>query len=281
MTIEEFFQSLWVWFTGFVEQLVPKYVLPNVQMIIQVVILLFVAYIAGRISKAVVIRILRVFGLRKASVRGWTDDILRAVGYKGTIVGLIGDLVKWFIYIIFFGIIIETLGFPSLVIVFNQIAGFVPRFIISILVIVMGFLVADFVGKVFEEASRRLLKEEMISIFTGGLIKYSIALVSIIMSLSLLGLDTISLMILLGIVVATSMVILIMGIKDVIPNFSAGIQLKSVLRPGQHVTVNGISGTVEKINPLSVILKTRDKRISVPNSEFVKNPVEWKVREKK
>ena len=69
MSIEEFFQSLWVWLIDFLNQLIPKYILPNVQIIIQVVILLFVAYLAGRISKAVVVRILRVFGLRKASVQ--------------------------------------------------------------------------------------------------------------------------------------------------------------------------------------------------------------------
>lgn len=281
MTIEEFFGSLWIWFSEFLGDLVPNYILPNLRLFAQILILLVVAYVAGRICKAIVIKILSVAGLKKVTIRSWTDDILKAVGYKGTIVGLIGDLVKWFIYIIFFGIIIETIGLPGLVNIFNQIAGFVPRFIVAILVVVVGFLIADFLGKMFEEASRRVLQDETVSTFSGGVIKYSIALMSIIMALSLIGLDTISLMIILSVVLLASVSILILGLRDMIPNFAAGLHLKKSLKIGQEVRIGKYSGKVEKVEPLCTVINNGKTNVSVPNSELVKYPIEWKKPEKK
>ena len=155
MNVQEFLHMLGTAVVDFFSRFVPEYVVPNIQMIIQVIVLLVVAYVVGRIAKTITVKLLSMVGLKRITIRSWTDDILKAVGYRGTIVGLIGDLVKWFVYVLFLGVIIDILGFSGLVNIFNQIAIFVPRFIISILVIVIGFLIADSMGKVFEEAGRR------------------------------------------------------------------------------------------------------------------------------
>ena len=281
MTIEEFFGSLWAWFADFLGNLGPNYILPNLRLFAQIAILLVVAYIAGRICKAIVVKILSVAGLKKISVRSWTDDILKAVGYKGTIVSLIGDLVKWFIYIIFFGIIIETIGLPGLVNIFNQIASFVPRFIVSILVVVVGFLIADFLGKMFEEAARRILQDETVSAFSGGVIKYSIALMSVIMALSLIGLDTVSLLIILTIVLVASIAILLLGLKDMIPNFAAGLHLKKALKVGTEVRIGKYSGKVDKVEPLCTVIRNGKTHITIPNSDVMKSPILWRKTERK
>ena len=150
-------QNAWLWLADFSRQLVPNYIIPNFQLILQVLLILIGGYIVGRIGKSVTIRLLAMAGLKKVTLKTWTDDILKAVGYRGNIIGLIGDLVKWFIYILVFGLIIETLGFSGVFSIFSQIASFVPRFIAAILIIVLGFLIADFFGKVFEEAAHKSL----------------------------------------------------------------------------------------------------------------------------
>lgn len=275
--INEIFQPVWVWFTGFTNNVVPVYVLPNIQTIIQILILLVIGYIGGKLGKIVIVKILGVTGLRKITIRTWTEDILKAVGYKGTIVGLLGDLVKWFIYVLFLGVIIDTLGLPGFVNIFNQIAIFVPRFISAILIIVIGFLIADFMGKIFEEAGRRFIGDA-ISSFSGGLVKYSIALISIIMALALIGLDTTPLNIMFMLVLGAVIVILTLGIKDMLPNVTAGMYLKKTIRVGEHVKIGQHSGVVEKIEPMSVTLRHGVKSVMIPNHILVKNPIERKIR---
>ncbi len=275
--INEVLQAIWIWITDFTSNVMPVYVLPNIQLIIQIIILLIVGYIGGKLGKIVIVKILSVTGLRKITIRTWTEDILKAMGYKGTIVGLIGDLVKWFIYILVLGVIIDTLGFPGFVNIFNQIAAFVPRFIAAILIIVIGFLIADFLGKIFEEAGRSFIGE-VISSFSGGLVKYSIALVSIIMALALIGLDTTPLNIMFTLILAAIVVILTIGIKDMLPNVTAGMYLKKILRHGEHVKIGQHSGIVEKIEPMAVTLRQGSKRILIPNHILAKNSIERRTK---
>ena len=281
MDINEFLQSLWSWLMQFVNEFVPNYILPNLQLIIQVGLLLVVAYLLGKIGKAVAVKLLSLAGLRKVTVRSWTDDILKAMGYRGNIVSLIGDLVKWFIYIMFLGLIIETLGFPGLINIFAQIASFVPRFIVAILVIVVGFLIADFMGKVFEEAGRRIFAEETISFISGAVIKYTVALVSVVMALGLVGLDAFSLNIVLAVLLVGAISILIIAIRDILPDFTAGLYLKKTLRNGEYIKVNGSKGLVEKVDAISVTLRDGNRSFVIPASVLVKTPIEKRAKAKR
>jgi hypothetical protein len=274
MNVQEFLQLFGANVVDFFSRLIPEYVFPNLQLIIEVIVLFVLAYVIGKIGKAITTRLLIVVGLKRITIRSWTDDILKAVGYRGTIVGLIGDLVKWFIYIIFLGVIIQTLGFPGLVNTFNQIAIFVPRFIVAILIIVIGFLIADFLGKIFEEAARRLFVDESLGMLSGAFIKYAVALISVIMALSLIGLDTLSITVLFSIILIGTIGIFVLGIRDLLPNYTAGVYIKRELRHGEHIKIGQYSGIVERIDPTFVVLKNGNKRITIPSSFFVKNPVE-------
>jgi small-conductance mechanosensitive channel len=276
-SINEVFQAVGVWVTDFTTTVMPTYLLPNVQILIQIIILLIVGYIGGKLAKIVVVKILSVSGLKKITIRAWTEDVLKAVGYRGTIVGLIGDLVKWFIYILVIGLIIDTLGFPGIVNIFNQIAFFVPKAIVAILVIVIGFLIADFFGKIFEEAGRRFIGEA-ISSFSGGIVKYSVALVSVIMALGILGLDTTPLNIMFAIILTTIMLVLIIGVKDLLPNLTAGMHLKKTLKHGEHVKIGPHSGIIEKIEPMAITLRSGSKLIMIPSHIVAANPIERRVK---
>ena len=268
------FQAAWSYFISSLNIFIPQYILPNLQLILQIILILIVGFFVARLSKTVTVKLLTMAGLRKITIRTWTDDILKAVGYRGTLITLIGDLVKWFIYILVLGTIIEIAGFPGIFNIFSQIAIFVPRFIAAILIIVIGFLIADFFGKVFEEAGRRIFQDDFLSSFTGGLIKYSVAFVSIIISLALIGIDTFSLTVMLAIILTTAVIMLLMGVKDMFPNFTAGIYLKKNIKIGEHIKTGNYSGKVERIEPLAVVIKSGAKTVSIPSSFLIKNPVE-------
>ena len=267
-------QAVWSYFISSLNIFIPQYILPNLQLILQIILILIVGFFVARLSKTVTVKLLTMAGLRKITIRTWTDDILKAVGYRGTLITLIGDLVKWFIYILVLGTIIEIAGFPGIFNIFSQIAIFVPRFIAAILIIVIGFLIADFFGKVFEEAGRRIFQDDFLSSFTGGLIKYSVAFVSIIISLALIGIDTFSLTVMLAIILTSVVIMLVIGVKDMFPNFTAGIYLKKNIKIGEHIKTGNYSGKVERIEPLAVVIKSGAKTVSIPSSFLIKNPVE-------
>lgn len=272
--VEDILTSIWVWLMSGLSRLIPDYILPNLQLLIQIVILLIVAYMVGKLGKVIVANIFGRTGLRRIIRRTWAESVLKATGYRGTIIELVGDLVKWLIYIMFLAVIIDTAGLPGIAGIFTQIAVFVPRFIAAILLLVVGFIIADFFGRVFEEAGTRFLGEETLGRFSGGVLKYSIGIVAIIMALSLLGLDTASLLLVFGALLISVVAILLLGVKDLIPNISAGIHLRKSLKPGGRIRFGEHSGIVERVEALSTRIKTGKAIVVIPNSLLIKGIVE-------
>ncbi|NIO20198.1 MAG: mechanosensitive ion channel [Candidatus Aenigmarchaeota archaeon] len=278
MDLNAFLESLNTWVISFFRQLVPEYILPNLQLIIQIVIILLVGYIVGKISKIIVTKILSVAGLKRITAKTWTEDVLKVTGYKGNVVDLIGDLVKWSIYIVTLAVVVQVLGFASVANIFNQILIFVPRFIVAILVVVVGFIIADFFGKVFEEAIIKIFREDILSKFSGGVIKYSIAMIALIIALSMIGLDVNALLILFSALLLIVVMVTGLGLKDLIPNFTAGIHVKGMLKVGDRVKFRKYSGIVERMNPYSVDIRINKRTVTIPNSVLIKEPIEKEVR---
>ncbi|MBN1896363.1 MAG: mechanosensitive ion channel family protein [Candidatus Aenigmarchaeota archaeon] len=274
MDFNTFIQPLAVWLGDFSARLLPDYIIPNLRLILQLVLILVAAYIVGKLSKFLTKRLLSIVGLKRLTDKSWAEGVLRITGYKGSIVELISDLVKWLIYIVFFTFILQAVGLSEVADIFGQIAIFVPRFIGAILLIVVGFIIADFFGKVFGEAGSKLLGGHDIGQFTGGLVRYTIGLVVLIMALALVGIDIAALAILLAAVLVMVIIIAGFGLKDILPEITAGIQVKGAYKVGDRVNVNGYSGVIDEIAPTVTKLKTKGNPVILPNSVFVKNPVE-------
>lgn len=278
--INEFLQVAYAWIINFLQEFFPRYVIPNLQFIIQIILIIVVGYIAGRVSKAIVRKILYVTGLKRMTARTWTEDILRVTGYKGDVAEFIGDLVKWSIYILTLAVIVQFLGFTTIANLFNQVIIFVPRLILAILVIIVGFMVADFFGKVFEEASRKFLREDVLAKFSGGLMKYSVSMVAVIIAFGLIGLDINAMLILFSALLAVVVIVFAVGLKDLIPNLTATIHLKNTLKVGDRIKVGKYSGVVERIDPFAVVLRVNRKNVILPSSLLVKEPIEKEIKER-
>jgi len=264
---------VFVWALTFMQQLLPVYIMPNLQIVLQVILLLVLAWIFGRIIKVVTIKLLGVSGIKRITSKTWSESLLKVTGYRGSIVELIGDMVKWLVYILFFVVILQNFGFAGAADIFTQIAIFIPRLVGAVLIVVIGFMIADFFGKVFEEAARRFLREENVAALSGGVIKYSMAIISITMALALIGLDTISLNIMLALLLGSVAVLLMLGMKDTFPNFVAGIQIRDGIKPGDRIRVGEYTGVVEKLEPLHIVLRSGHDRITVPNALVSKVPI--------
>ncbi|UCD02834.1 MAG: mechanosensitive ion channel [Candidatus Aenigmatarchaeota archaeon] len=274
MDINAALQPAMTWINGMSARIIPEYIIPNLTIILQVILILAVAYIVGKVGKVLTRRLLNIVGLSRLTEKSWAESVLRITGYRGSIVELIADLVKWLIYILFFTFILQTVGLSGVTDIFNQVATFVPRFIGAILLIAVGFIIADFFGKVFQEASGKMLGGEGLGKFIGGLVRYTIGMVVLIMSLALLGVDTAALAILLSSLLVMVIVITTFGIKDVIPEITAGLHVRSNFRPGDRVKVAGRTGVIEETGQLVTKLKNGKSVFIVPNSKFSREAVE-------
>ena len=142
---------------------------------------------------------------------------------------------------------------------------------VNIVLALVIFIIGRVAGKVITKLVRKLLTranmDDILIDFVCSILNTAILLFVIIASLNQLGVDTTSLIALLG---AAGLAVGL-ALQGSLQNFASGVML-IVFRPfkaGDFVEAGGVSGTVEKISIFSTQMKTGDNReIIVPNGKI-------------
>ena len=135
---------------------------------------------------------------------------------------------------------------------------------LAIVIFIVGRLVAKGLVKVIERLLRNAKVDAMLIDFIGSIAKAVLLLFVIIASLDKLGVNTTSLIAMLG---AAGLAVGL-ALQGSLQNFAAGVML-IIFRPfkiGDFVEAGGTTGTVEKITIFNTIMLTPDNReIIIPN----------------
>lgn len=135
---------------------------------------------------------------------------------------------------------------------------------LAIVVFIVGRLVAKGLVKVLEGVLVRSKVDSMLIEFIGSIASAALLLFVIIASLDMLGVNTTSLIAMLG---AAGLAVGL-ALQGSLQNFASGVLL-IIFRPfqvGNYIDAGGVSGTVEKITIFNTIMLTPDNReIVVPN----------------
>jgi len=115
--------------------------------IIGAIIILVVGwFLAGFIGRLVTMFLDRV-GFERAAQRTGISNFIARTGARDTRVSwLLGELVKWFIRLIFLEAAAEAVHLTAVTQVINQIVLFIPNLIVALIVLMVGALIARFVG---------------------------------------------------------------------------------------------------------------------------------------
>ena len=117
--------------------------------IIGAIIILVVGWLlAGFIGRLVTMFLDKV-GFERAAQRTGISNFIARTGARDTRVSwLIGELVKWFIRLIFLEAAAEAVHLTAVTQVLNQIVLFIPNLIVALIVLMVGALIARFVGDI-------------------------------------------------------------------------------------------------------------------------------------
>ncbi len=143
---------------------------------------------------------------------------------------------------------------------------------LALLIFVIGRKVVDAIVGVAQKVMRRQEMDEILVRFISSIIKWLLLLFVIIAALSQLGVDTTSLIALLG---AAGLAVGL-ALQSSLSNFAAGVML-IIFRPftkGDFVEAGGATGVVEAISIFTTKLTTPDnKEVIVPNSSVFGNNI--------
>ncbi len=157
------------------------------------------------------------------------------------------------------------------------------RVVGAILILLIGLLVGLIVNKLLNKFLQGIrldknikklgknysLEKRILKITT-----YLIYFFTIIFSLRQLGIVSITLYFVVGLILLLLGATILIGIKDFIPNFIAGLVLgrKNNWKKGKEIKFDGIEGKIEKLGLLELQIKTKKgEKIYVPNSLLTKS----------
>ena len=138
---------------------------------------------------------------------------------------------------------------------------------VALAIFIIGLFVASIINGIVRRILTKADLDQILVNFISSIVKWLLLLIIVIFALSKLGLNTNSLIALIG---AAGLAIAL-SLKDSMANFAAGVMLL-VFRPfrtGDFVEVASTSGSVKEINIFSTTLLTPDnKQVIVPNGKI-------------
>lgn len=136
--------------------------------------------------------------------------------------------------------------------------------VLAIAIFVIGRMVAKLLASIFQKVLERAKVDSILAHFLTGIVRSMLMLFVIIAALGQLGVDTTSLIALLG----AAGIAVGLALKDSLQNFASGVML-ILFRPfksGDFIDAGGVMGVVETITVFSTTMRTGDnKEVIVPN----------------
>jgi len=104
----------------------------------------FVAgYLVASLARRLTLEILKVFQLEPFAEKVGLSESLRKLGSEVTPTGLIGDLIKWSVVIMFLSPAAEVLGLQQISVLVHSIIGYIPNVIVAVIIIMFGVIIAE------------------------------------------------------------------------------------------------------------------------------------------
>lgn len=168
------FQELWFGVIGFV---------PN---IIVAIVIFVVGWVVGVLLGRVVAQLVHALKIDNALKSANVEEVLRRAGFRLDSGRFLGELVKWFVIVVFLVATLDVLGLTQVnAFLQNVILAYLPQVIAASLILLIGAVIADALRKLVIGAAKAAEIES--AGLLGGLAKWSIWIFSILIALSQLG----------------------------------------------------------------------------------------------
>ena len=109
--------------------------------LIAVILLLVIGYLAGWVLGSVLKAVLKKAGLDRYVEK---SELSRAIG-KMHVSSILGEIVKWYIFIIFLGAAVDKIDLGALSGVLNSLVLWLPDLILAIVIILFGLVISHYV----------------------------------------------------------------------------------------------------------------------------------------
>lgn len=251
-----------------------------IPLLINSLLILVVGYLISALVRWSLRFILQHIGLQQLADRVGLSHVLSRMGIRTSLPQLVARIVFFFLLLSFATAALRLMQFTTIANFLDNILLFVPRAISSALLILLGSLLARFLGNTTAAIAQNA------HIFygkaLGKLVEYALVAFAIIIGISLLGVDTTILTTAFTIILAAAGFAIALtfsfGSRDAARNVIEGHYIRQRFRPGQQLTVGEYSGQLRSVSGAYTVLEERDedgqsRTISLPNDLLIRQVV--------
>ena len=243
--------------------------------IISGIIVLLIGWLLAKLLRMIVRRVAEQSGIDAVAERSGFATILGKVGVKKTS-GLLGGIINAVVLLMFITAAADVMHMAGVTSAINRLFAYMPTLFTALAIFLAGLWGAEkvktTVGTMMESVG--LSGGKVIARVLFGII----VLFMTITALNVAGVDT---------SLITSNIILVMGAvllafciaygfaaRDILTNILSSYYGKDRFKPGMHVRIGNDEGVIEKIDSISIAIRTSDRLVLLPTKQLISERIE-------
>ncbi|MGA1826013.1 MAG: mechanosensitive ion channel family protein [bacterium] len=237
------------------------------------IIIIIIGFIAAKILRGLTRKALRVFGITALGERVKFNLFLKKAGITKGLDDIMASLVYYMTLLIFLVSASEILGIKIVLDTLNTFITYLPHVLGAFIILVFTLFVAKFI----KETCTSALSNLNIGYpgIVGSFFEILVIGFGILIALNELGFDmsifTANITILVAGAVSSIALSVGLGSKSIMANILARYYINQLFTIGDEVLFAGHKGTIEKITPVSVLIKTeKGDELYIPNEMIIK-----------
>lgn len=252
----------------------------------QVIVLLVVGFVGGRILSEVVSRLLSMTALDEMAVKSDLQSVLRTLNYRGKLSDFIADTMRWLIYVLTVLAVFNLFGTE----IIRQYSGLAMSYastvIFATFIIIVGTLISDRISNIVIQLYRtgkisRRVDESHAEIplyqIIGRIVLYIGYILTVIITFQYIGLNSVIIHILVAVLSIGLVAAFVLATRRLFRNImiSMYFQASRMFRGGERMRIGEYEGTIENIRPLYTKITGEDGTYFIPNTKLISEVVEY------
>jgi small-conductance mechanosensitive channel len=260
--------------------------LPN---LLAAIVLIIVGWLLGKFLGAIVTRVLRAVRFNEVADRAEIDTFLEKAGVKARPSAVVGGIVRWAVYLVFFLAAFATLGLPQVSTLINSLIAYLPKVALAVIVLLVGALIGKVLAGIVRGAvgSMGMANPGLFA----NIARFAVIAFAVIAALDILEIAPTVVSALwiafLALIVGSVALAFGLGGREAASHLMLGRMLRSEVEPGVEVMAGAYRGKVVSIGSLFTTLETPQGVVKVPNSRLTDQAVqmdqgqyEWQVQKR-
>lgn len=240
------------------------------------IVILFIGWLVAFVARWIIRKALKTAKIDQLAEKIKLEEVARGIGIKSPFSKVISSIVYWIIFLVFLIVAADYLEVASISAGIKTVIAYIPTVITALIVFLVGMVVSTIVKKAVYSitSSIGLSGAQAIS----NIVYYLMAILVGITAMNQAGIETklitTYLIMIMGSMLLAFAVAYGVASKDLVGNILSSYYGKDKFKIGQKVKIGDITGEIEKIDNLSVILKNSDKKIIIPSKRFLSEEVQ-------